>query len=168
MKKMQKLVQHETKKLSNLSQRKICHTSKDDPWTVSISSYKQSNTAFHGNKGPPDAGINDSLHKGLMNSLLKSCKFSFCFDYDSNNPIMSPICTCHGSSTVVTFAKFYPDWIKIVHTRATSMLKDLDDGLIIPLWNECQWSKWELVGHCCCKSARDYNTRRAKACRTII
>ena len=36
------------------------------PWTVSISTYKQSNMAFYGNKGPLDAGVKDPLHKKLM------------------------------------------------------------------------------------------------------
>ena len=57
------------------------------------------------------------------------------FNHDSNQVIRSQFCSCHDSSAVVAWAKLWPDWIIILHNRATYILQNMDYGLINHLWN---------------------------------
>ena len=59
--------------------------------------------------------------KGFMSSWPKSYETSFCFNmfnFHSNKPIRSQICTCHDSSAVMACAKLWPDIINCLHVRA--------------------------------------------------
>ena len=52
----------------------------------------------------------------LSSSLKTLCRF-FGFNFDSNHLIRSWFCKCHGSSTVLAYAKFYLDLILIFHVN---------------------------------------------------
>ena len=66
-----------------------------------------------------------TFYKGLMSSLLKSCQHSFCSNIDIITPIRSEFCTYHDSSSVVTCAKFWPDWIIILLIRLTRVMQSI-------------------------------------------
>ena len=84
----------------------------------------------------PPGVVNDPFHQGeLISSQLKSCGNSLSCDYDFDDLITSQICTCHNSIAVMTYAKYWPDWIIIFRVRAIWLFQDLHYELIIPLWN---------------------------------
>ena len=53
-------------------------------------------------------GIWNTFRKGFIRPWFKSCKFCHCYDYASNDWIMSQICTWHDSWAVVPRAKLWP------------------------------------------------------------
>ena len=68
------------------------------------SSYLQQNP-FGGSLAP--------ILQRFMSWWSKSHENTFCHQFNCINPIRPDLCTCHDSSSVMTCAQFWFDWVKI-------------------------------------------------------
>ena len=78
------------------------------------------------------------FHPGFMRLWMKSCENSVCSNFDSDYPIMSQFCTCHGSLAVMTCAKLWLDFITAFMCKLCTYLKKMDHELINHLQNGSQ------------------------------
>ena len=95
---------------------------------------KQSTRSSHNPSAllSPEAWVVETIAQSVMNSL--SCKISWRFYLKSDDQIRSQFCTCHDSSTVVTCASLWPDWISGIIIKAKRVSTMFYYDLIYPLW----------------------------------